>query len=291
MKNNGKFQNGLIPPALSILFTAGFLPVGTVSASDQLSNHIGTVDDNGSSSALSVSLLTRTSALWSNPQWQEFKRIWKKLDSIAPADGDYSSNQLDYEKLNKIRIELDNSYVELMRIADEITIDSLDIVLLHRLASDRLDILAYGSALPMTRMMLPPISDQTDDLLPQIEARIDTVVRLREDGLISSGEMITTFSNLRSSIDLYYLLETINSETGYSGVLWTVRWPMEVDRIQPYLDSIKTSVMESLRNAGSENEEGYSVMLEDLRNMEQSISNVQDRLPALHDLLLDLELF
>ncbi len=291
MKNNSRFHSGLIPPALGFLFAAGLLPLDTASAFDQTGGQTGTNDERGSDVSLSRNLFTRTSVLWSSPQWQEFKRIWKKLRSIAPADGDYSSNQLDYERINKIRIELDNSYAELMRISEEIGIDSLDIRLLYRLASDRLLFLSYGSVLSMTRMMPPPVSDQTDDLLPQIEARIDTVVRLREDGLISSGEMITAFSNLRSSIDLYYLLETINSETRYSGVLWTVRWPMEVDRIQPHLDSIKTSVMESLRNAGSENEEGYSVMLEDLRNMEQSINNVQDRLPALHDLLLDLELF
>ena len=177
-----------------------------------------------------------------------------------------------------------------MRISDEIAIDSLDIGLLHRLASDRLDMLSYGSTLPLTRMMPPPVSDQTDYLILQIEARIDTVARLREEGLISSGEMITAFSNLRSSIDTYFLLETIKSETHFSGVLWSVRWPLEADRIQPHLDSIKTVVLESLRNSGAENEEGYSVLLEDLENMEQSISNVQERLPALHDLLLNLEL-
>ncbi len=289
MKNNSKSQSGLIPPALGILFAASLLHVDTVSASENSSTSAGV--NAGSNVAISRSLLTRTSVLWSNPQWQEFKRIWKKLHNIAPADGDYSSSLLDHEHINKIRVELDNSYAELMMISEEIGIDSLEIRLLHSLASDRLMLLSYGSVMSLTRMMPPPVADQTDDLVPQIEARIGTVARLREDGLISSEEMITAFRNLKSSIDSYFLLETIRGETNYSGVLWSTRWPLEVDSIQSYLDSIKTTLLQSLSDSGTPNSEGYRLVLEDLENMERSISDVKDMLPGLHDLLLDLELF
>ncbi len=291
MKKSERFQNGLIPPALGILFAAGLLQVDTASAFDQSNGQTGTVDDRDSVTSLSLSLFTRTSVLWSNPQWQEFKRLWKKLNSITPVDADYSSSRLDYEEYDKIRIELYNSQTELMSISDEIGIDSLDIRLLHRLAFDRLDILSYGSGMPLTRMMPPPVSDQTDNLIYHIEARIDTVTRLREDGLISSEEMITAYSNLRYSIDTYYLLETISYGTRYTGVLWSIEWPLETERIQPYLDSTKTAILDNLRDLGSENGEQYAQLLEEFENMEQSLSRVQDRLPALHDLLLDLELF
>ncbi len=273
------------------MFAAGLLPMDAVSASNEANNLSDSVEGTDSNVRLSRSLFTRTSALWSNSQWQEFKRIWKKLDNISPADGDYSSGSPDYESIDKIRTELDNSYAELMRIADEIGIDSLDIRLLHTLANDRLMLLFYGSITALTRLMPPPVSDQTDYLVSQIEARIDTVIRLKEEGLISSGEMITAFSNLRSSIDTYFLLETVSERVNYAGVLWSVRWPLEADLIPHYLDSIKTSVLDSLENSGVKSEEEYSVLLEDLEDMERSISRTRDRLPALHDLLLDLELF
>ena len=291
MENNGRFQNKLIPPALSILFAAGLLPVNAASASDRNSEQSGAVDDSTSNVDLSRSLFTRTSVLWSNPQWQEFKRIWKKLDNMEQADVDYSSSNLDYETINKIRTELDNSYVELMRISDEIGIDSLDVGFLHTLATDRLTLLSYGSIVALTRMMPPPVSEQTDYLVSQIEARLNTVIRLKEDDLISSGEMITAFSNLTSAVDTYFLLETVSERVGYAGVLWSVRWPLEADLIPPYLDSIKTSVLDSLENSGVGNEEEYSVLLEDLEDMERSINRTRNRLPALHDLLLDLEYF
>jgi hypothetical protein len=308
VENNSRFQNKLIPPALSILFAAGLLPVNAASVSDRNSEQSDAVDDSTSNVDLSRSLFTRTSVLWSNPQWQEFKRIWKKLDNMEQADVDYSSNnpdyeeidlvkfepgngELDYEAINKIRTELDNSYVELMRISDEIGIDSLDVGFLHTLATDRLTLLSYGSIVALTRMMPPPVSEQTDYLVSQIEARLNTVIRLKEEGLISSGEMITAFSNLTSTVDTYFLLETVSERVGYAGVLWSVRWPLEADLIPPYLDSIKTSVLDSLENSGVGNEEEYSLLLEDLEDMERSINRTRDRLPALHDLLLDLEYF
>lgn len=292
MKNKGRFQNGLVPSGLGILVTAGLLPVDTARASDRENFQTSTVDGIDPDVNISRSIFTRTSVLWSNPQWQEFKRLWRKLDSIGPPDGDYSASSLDYEEYEKLRVELDNSYIELMSISEEIGIDSIDIRLLHRLASDRLDMLSYGTRMPFTRMMPPPVSDQTNDLLSQIEARIDIIAGLREEGLVSSAEMITAFGNLRFSLDTYFLLETISSRTHYSGVLWTVTWPLEADRIQPHLDSIKAAAMNSLQDTEAEDDsELNSVLLEDLESMEQSLSDTQDRLPALHDLLLDLELF
>lgn len=291
MKNSGIFQNGLIPPALGILFAAGLLPVDTVSASDQTNGQTGTNDERGSDVSLSRNLFTRTSVLWSNPQWQEFKRLWRKLSSIAPSDGDYGSGTLNYEEYDKIRIELNNSYSELMRISEELGIDSLDIRLLNSLATNRLDLISYGSTMPLTRMMPPPVSDQADYLISHIETRIDTVARLREEGLISSAEMVTAFSNLRSSLDTYFLLETINYEIRYTGALWSVEWPLEADLIQPYFDSTRTAILDNLRDLGAENDEQYAQLLEEFENMEESIIEVQNRLPALHDLLLDLELF
>ena len=95
MENNGRFQNKLIPPALSILFAAGLLPVNAASASDRNSEQSGAVDDSTSNVDLSRSLFTRTSVLWSNPQWQEFKRIWKKLDNMEQRVGILGSSQPD----------------------------------------------------------------------------------------------------------------------------------------------------------------------------------------------------
>ena len=291
MKNKGRFQNGLVPSGLGILVAAGLLPVNAARASDLENAQTGTVDGIDPDVNISRSIFTRTSVLWSNPQWQEFKRLWRKLDSIGPADGDYSSSSLFYEKYEKVRIELDNSQAELMRISDEIGIDSLDIRLLHRLASDRLDILSYGTRMPFTRMMPPPVSDQTGFLIPQIEARIDTVAALRAQGLLSSAEMLAAFSNLRSLIDTYFLLETINYGTRYTGALWSIEWPLDADRILPYLDSTRTAILDNLRDLGAEDGEQYAGLLEEFENMEQSITQVRERLPALHDLLLDLELF
>ncbi|MEN8209574.1 MAG: hypothetical protein ABFR50_10035 [Candidatus Fermentibacteria bacterium] len=287
MKHNGRIQNRVIPQTLGILIAAGLLPLDA--AADQSEGQIGSVTTGDSTASLSPSLFTRTSALWSCPQWQEFKRLWKKLDSIGPADGNYTSSALAYEEYDKIRIELDGSQTELIYISDEIGIDSLDIVLLHRLALNRLDMLSYGSVMPFTRMMPPPVSEQTDYLLSRIEAGIDTVALLKKEGLISTREMITAFANLRSSIDTYFLLETISHGSTYTGALWSIEWPLETDRILPFLDSTRTAILNDLRDLGEDKGEQYAELLEEFEIIEQSICIVQNRLSCLHGLLIDLE--
>jgi len=287
MKNKCRFQKGLITPAAGFLIAAGLIRAESVSASLWLD----CVQSSDNCDAVSPSIFTRTSVLWSTPAWQEFKRIWRKLGDRDPIDGEYGSSVNDQEDLNKIRTELYSSIDKLMSVSGEIGIDSLDIRLLHRLASDRLSFLSWGTAMPLTRMMPPPVSDQTDDLIPEIEARIDTVLRLRENDLISSDEMVSAFNNLRSTIDTYFLLETVSDEIGYSGVLWSIRWPGEPDRIPVYLDSLKRATLADLENASEEYAAIYTEQLDELDRIESSLNRTRSRLPALHDLLIDLELF
>jgi hypothetical protein len=280
-------KRDLVPPALGILIAAGLLQADAARAS--LWMGIADPAEGDDAGALPGSIFTRTSVLWSNPQWQEFKRVWRKMDAITPVDGEYGG--AGWEATSKLRLELQNSLNGLMQITEETGIDSLDISLLHRLTSDRLTFLSYGSMLPLTRMMPPPVSDQTDEIVSQIEARIDTVIRLRNDGLISSEEMETAFDNLRSSLDSYCLLEAISDETGYSGILWSVRWPAEPQQIPVCLDSIRNSVLNNLETAAEDTEEMYVLQLEELDKVESALARTRERLPALHDLLLDLMIF
>ncbi len=288
MSKKSSFHKGFIPPALSFLIASGLILEQKASSASLWLDCVSRDDSDG---ILSQSVFTRTSALWSNPQWQEFKRIWRKLDRISPVEGDYGASPLAPEEINRIRIELDRSLIDLLEISDEIGIDSLDIRLLRRLASDRLTFLSYGMMMPLTRMMPPPVSDQTDNLLPEIEARIDALMLLRESELISSDEMTAAFTNLRTTIDTYYILETIRREIGYSGLLWSVRWPLEPHQIQFHLDSIQSAVLGSLNRSSGDMEEYNIEQLDELDRIQSSLLFTLDRLPALHDLLMDLELF
>jgi hypothetical protein len=285
-KRHGKY----LPTALGMLIASGFLPSFTVSSQTVNDDDTGQNDSTKTVYSDLRTLFTRTSALWSNPQWQAFKMLWRKLDSFSPIDGVYSHGSFA-EEANKLRSRFSTAFQELREVSEEAGIDSVELALLETLTFARLDYLSYGSQLLLTRMVPPPVSEQTDSLLPQIEARIDTVIKLRESGLISKEEMTTAFENMISCIDTYCVLEVISRGVFYSSPAWSVRWPEEVSEIQTSFDNIRTASLNRIENDGEIYEGQYQTTLEAFDSLEDAMHLTIAGLPALNDLLLDLELF
>ena len=286
-KGHGRY----LPTALGMLIASGFLP--SVAASSQTPNDNGSRQNDLTTPAFSDlrSLFTRASVLRSNPQWQTFKMLWKKLDSIPPSRRPGLSSESFAEQMNKIRSQLTIAIQELREISEELGIDSVELALLETLSFARLDYLSYGSQLMLTRMMPPPVSEQTDDMLLQIEARIDTVIKLRESGLINSEEMTTAFENMISCIDTYCVLRMISRGTFYSSPVWSYRWPEEVSEIRTVFDSLRTSSLAAIELNGEAFEDQYLTTLEAFNDLDYALHLTISRLPSLNDLLLDLELF
>lgn len=288
---NRKRRDKYLPSALGIVIAAGFLP--EYDASAQLDHN----DENSRNNSMtpvnsgSQSLLTRTSILWSNPQWQAFKTLWRKLDNVTSIDTDSVPHLIHSEDVSQFRNELDVAFRELRGVSEEIGIDSVELALLENLTLNRFDYSYYGSTLTLTRMALPPVSEQTDDLLPQIEARIDTVIKLRESGLIASEEMFTAFGNMTSCIDTYCVLEVLGRSLIYPSSAWLTRWPEDVAEIQMAFDSIRTASLIRIEQDGEAYEGQYQETSDAFKLIETALHRTIPRLPALNDLLLDLELF
>lgn len=286
IQGHGKYLH----TALGMLIASGFLPSFTAFSQTVNDDDTGQNDSTTPVHSNLQTLFTRTSALWSNPQWQAFKMLWRKLDSFSPGDRDYSDSNYA-ERVNKLRNHLNIAFQELRMVSEETGIDSVELSLLEMLAYNRLDYLSYGSQLLLTRMMPPPVSEQTDSLLPQIEARIDTVTKLRECGLISREEMTTAVDNMISCIDTYCVLEMISRGLFYSSPAWYSRWPEEVSEIQTAFDSIRAASLTEIEKNGETYEGQYQETYDAFSRIENDLQNTITRLPALNDLLLDLELF
>lgn len=287
MKRQGKYLSS----ALGIAIMSGFLP-----ADDSSSQVVQDGKESRNNSIIPVnsgsqSLFTRTSILWSNPQWQSFKILWRKLDTVTPTDTGYAPDFLNAEETGRFRNKLDVAFRELREVSEEIGIDSVELALLETLTFDRFDHLTYGSRLLLTRMMMPPVSELTDDMLPQIEARIDTVIKLRESGLITGEEMVRAFGNMTSSIDTYCVLEVLERSLIYTSPAWSFSWPEDVPEIEMAFDSIRTASLNRIEQDGEVYEGQYQETYEAFEIIEISLHRTILRLPALNDLLLDLELF
>jgi hypothetical protein len=287
---NRKGLGKYLPSALGIVIAAGFLPVDDASAQVDLDDKNSRNNSITPVNSASQSLFARTSILWNNPQWQAFKMLWRKLDEVTSIDTDHAPILLNAEDAGRFRNELDVAFRELKEVSEEIGIDSVELALLENLTFNRFDFLYYGSTLTLTRMALPPVSEQTDNLLPQIEARIDTVIKLRESGLITSKEMVRAFGNMTSCIDTYCVLEVLNRSLIYTSPAWLTRWPEDVPEIQVAFDSIRTASLIRIEKDGEVYEGQYQETFDAFKRIENALHRTIPRLPALNDLLLDLEL-
>lgn len=285
MKNRNKYRARLVPGILGIIAAAAATARGQDSApADNASAGQGSVPGDMD---VSGSFLTRSSALWSNPQWQELRRVWRKMDELTVTEGAGLSSS---EETRKLRIELDTAFNELGGVSEELGLQALEFELLRTLAYRRMDFISYGTSMPLTRMMPPPVYDQTAELVPVIEARIDVLVQLREEGVLTGSEMEEAFSDLRTTIDLFYLLESINRQVDYSSPLWMERWPADQEGISRHIDSLRTAMLDELDVGDAAHGEMREGLILEFDELEEALEKTRARLPVLHDMLLSLEL-
>lgn len=282
-------MKGTVRPAAVTSVLGMLLAAAGSNASTGPESGVRPVED-GLSGSRVRGLSGRSSALWSCSEWLAFRNVWREMGSLSLSVDGHTERLLDPEKAGDLRIALNEALEGLRGVSRELGISQLELTLLERLARDRLDLLSYGMLLPMTRMMPPPVSDQTGSIISLIEARAGAVARLRGEGLLSVREMMAAFDSLRSSAELYFMLEAINSETRYSGVLWYASWPMDTERIPQFLDSIRVSMVEELSSSEDPDEELIRTVIEEFDAIESVISKTRQSLPALGELLLALEL-
>jgi hypothetical protein len=237
-------------------------------------------------------ILTRSSRLWGSTPWQQLKALWRRLDIIAPGPGGYGTyNQMESDSSNYWRLEAQMTLEALREEAPALGIDSLELEAIFRLVDHRIQLLCWGSMLPMTRMMPPPVDSQIDDVLIVIEQRIDAIRELRGQNVLGSSEMRQAFAALTGSVEDYAMLGVVSQSTGYSGALYLATWPVEADLIIAAVDSARTANLDRIALDG----EAYAGELDDtIQCFDQVLSDLdamQTRLPALTELIRDLELF
>jgi hypothetical protein len=287
MGRRNRLDHHLVPPVLSFLAASGFLSAAQgESTRDTVTGEIPSAGEETDAEHF----LTRTAILWSNPQWQEFRRIWRKLDQFDTPDALTMGGSIEQEEVNRLRQELSVSIADLLSVSGELGLDSTDVGILTELARRRLDLLSYGSSIYLTRMMPPPVTEQIEELLLEMEARIDTVAALREAGVITGAEMEEAFRNLRSSMDLYLLLGAVTGGNSHAYTFGWDRWPEDLAGLEAHLDSLIEAELEMIQEYQGYTEEYRDSLLAEFERMRESLEETRSRLPVIHDLLLSLEL-
>lgn len=273
---------------LRIVIAAGLIPGGLLFGS--------TTDPEASPEApptesSTVSVLSRTSALWNNPHWAVIKDVWRYLDAVAPGLDGYGGQLIDAGEAQDLREKVWTAMQGLLADAPELGLDSLELFVLRRLTEDRLDYLSWGTMMPMTRMMPPPISGQIDEVVARLETRIDLVFDLRARGLMGSDEMIDAFGLLSDDVDLYAAQLIVESRAGYGSNFWGIWWPEDLDAMAAMADSLRDETLRGIAESGESYEGQLTEVTEIFDGIISDIEATRARVPVLNELLMDLELF
>jgi hypothetical protein len=237
-------------------------------------------------------ILNRTARLWGSTSWQQLKALWRRLDVIAPGPEGYGTfRQIESDSSNFWRLEAQMTLEALRLEAPALGIDSLELEAVFRLVDHRIQLLCWGSMIPMTRMMPPPVDSQINDILIVIEHRIDAIRELRGQNVLGSSEMRQAFAALTGSLEDYAMLGVVSQSTGYSGALYLATWPVEGDRMISAVDSARTANLDRIALNGETYEGERQDVMDSFDQLLSDLRAMQSRLPALTELIRDLELF
>lgn len=237
-------------------------------------------------------ILTRASMLWTSAPWQQLKRLWWILDAAPPGPGGYGTvHPMESDSASRWRLDALLTLEELRAEAPTLGLDSLELEAIQQLVDHRIQLLCWGSMIPMTRMMPPPVNGQVDSILVLIEQRIDAIRELRGRNALDSAEMQAAFGSLAAAVEDYLLLGVVSRSTGYHGALYLATWPMEADRIRDAVDSARTAALDRIDVEGELYEGEEAETIESFDRVLADLDSMRTRLPALTELIRDLELF
>ncbi len=258
-----------------ILLSAMQLQAGEVIDAD------AAVEGEGETLDAETPLLRRTIVLSRLETWGRFRDLWA---GITRFEADTTGAWGDQEARDSLTTELYRLQPELVEEAAGAGIDTSAVSLLVQLTFDRIDAVTAAGDLLMTRMMPPPVWGQLESLAEDVEARLDSLARLRASGSVPVESLRTTVRSLVETVDVYCVLAGVAGESGYR----FITWPLDVDSVGLLIDSL-ASESAALRESHPQRGEGYPPPDEDVYGrMREAYDEAVAGLPELNALLLDL---
>ncbi len=153
----------------------------------------------------------RIAILNNTPEWKNFKAFWKKLDQIKPKKSrpdimEVYSNSISREQRDSLKEELQNMILNLEKL-ERRKISQLEINAIEQICENRID--SFGVPLSMMTRMFIPVLIAKDNLLNDLELKIDKLLELKKERLISKEEFQHALLNIQVDIKAFCVLNTI----------------------------------------------------------------------------------
>ncbi|MDD5341799.1 MAG: hypothetical protein PHI73_00460 [Patescibacteria group bacterium] len=248
-----------------------------------------------------IKLLNNTS------EWKNFKTFWQKLDDIVPKNktddtalttyyGEYA-DAITQEQAEIFKGELTTLINSLEGMTqEELVLSDTEIDLIEKICQERISYMSTGFSSMIMRMIPPITLTDKENSIKDLEFKIDTLIELRNKGIVSSDDFTQAQRLIWQDIELFSILDTISSH-------YTVYYANN------YYDNgvNKTSLLRTAQyyiNAFEENYQSYLIdkksgtkniniyYPEDIeskyKETKEEIEKVKIALPQLNELIQDL---
>ena len=172
-------------------------------------------------------------------EWKSLKTFWKKLDLIDPGEESESGRYTDsieieeaeelrqemaeifgYKNYNNFRGEIlydvteetkTSSKTGIKKLVSEDKILPLEMEILAKICSERLDYMTMGHNNMVTRMIISEMVVEKENSIAGLEHKIDILIELRNNNKVSKDEFEMALDNIQNEIETFVILDTIKS--------------------------------------------------------------------------------
>jgi hypothetical protein len=228
---------------------------------------------------------SRLHRIMSTSSWKTIRDLWRDLDRRSAPDGSmWYGGALGYEEADSVRAELRTALDGLSTAAESMGISAPEIPVLRALCMRRIETLLWGERSMMTRMMSPSATMEADRAMTFLEMRIDTLLALRDAGVISGEDWRSAAQCAAEAATAGIMLETISGFQTYDWSPISDAWLL--DGSPPtaadywVLVNMRLSDLERMRESSPAWKQAAEVL--------EQADSLKSLMPGVETLLLDL---
>ncbi|MBN2363887.1 hypothetical protein JXL83_07125 [candidate division WOR-3 bacterium] len=152
---------------------------------------------------------SRAASILSSQGWNEYKNMWRELDALidySHPDSGIAADRFIYIDMSSHEENLDKVLNAMNDMEKEGLITSFEIELLSNMIESRIKYMS--GYIYMTRMVVPSIDINSDNLIKAIDAKTDTLFRLLDEEKISGSQFDSALDNIILKLEKYSKIQT-----------------------------------------------------------------------------------
>ncbi len=221
--------------------------------------------------------------LFSSREWVNLRNFWKSLNKIETSSSDFM-NFMEAEEMDLLFRELEEVKSDLQRLKESNLISDFEIELFTQVCIERIE--ARSMMLLLTRMVPPLFTMEKQEILVNLEQKIDVLIALKKNDKIDTTEYNAAMNNIKKEIPYIYVLSKIDD-------FYINRYDRDIsveDMLRILEEELALYKEKKYKKILTENEADlYKLLIERYKITKDILLNLENRMPLIDRMIENLE--